>query len=269
MRERTKEIEYEDKAAARTFGHLLRQHRQRAQISQTELAKRIKKNQSYIAMLELGRRGPPNGQVVAQLVRIFRLHQDPLQLETFWLASRGVLDELGPYLVPLSPLEVGVEVRDYRMIWIVGHKPLECEAGGENPVYKRVLENINTGKTKYVYWIPKRSIDIFDMLRTSLERDSREIQGQLAPCVSEYLQCIIAPEILCAHQFAIYDPLDSDKRTGRIGIQGRDGTVGHVIPMSEICTDRLFGVLRPIYNTLIQEKEFSLDEKGRFTKHYP
>jgi transcriptional regulator with XRE-family HTH domain len=264
-----KNIERGSKFAARRFGKLLRDERVRSNLSQAELGERLNKNQSYIGMLETGERGPPDYQVVAKIIRVLKPH--PLQMEEFRLAAQGATRLLDSNLISLDSIGVAMEIAiaDCRMIWIVGHEPLECEETKPNPVYDVVLENIRIGKTRYIYWLPNTSAHLFDTLRTRLQKDLRKKEDLAANYIVHYLECIIAPEILCAHQFAIYDPLDP-KRIGRFRVQAREGAATRVVPMKESYTDKLFRVMRPVYDALVVEKEHHPPrEETAFRKHYP
>src|ERR1700734_2301735 len=80
------------KAKKRTFGQVLRERRRQLDLTQQEVAKRIKTSTPYVGHLEAGKRHPSD-RILQRLAEVLGLDQR----ELFFLANPRTVDMLRPH----------------------------------------------------------------------------------------------------------------------------------------------------------------------------
>jgi transcriptional regulator with XRE-family HTH domain len=259
----------------RRFGELVVQYRQEGQLSRNELARQSGLAKSYLTLIEQAKCNPPSRARTEKLAAGLKLSS--YERRRLLLASVGLLDDYEPFL-PVTTGDVEVELANLRMVWVVGKVPMEFQKGHRNAVYPTVLRAVSRGTTRFVYWIPQGVVSSFDALRERLEFDL----GPEMPSsrLHSSLECIVCPEAICLHQFFLYNPLDRESRSARLGIPDKHGETIGAITMSPTYAEQMFSVLERAYDELRNQCEYTVDEHFKsdgaklisrltFLKYYP
>lgn len=262
--------------AKKRFSDLLLEYR--GQMSRNQLAKKSGLSKSYLTMLELGTCNLPARRSVDKLAEALDL--TPFKRRRLLIAGLGLLDEYEPFL-PITKGDVSTELarEGLKMVWVIGGVPMEFQKGNQNAVYPALLRAVSDVTTRFTYWIPQAAIPRFNRLREELATDLQR-GGVTAGRLLDSLECIVCPELLCLHQFFIYNPL-SNTRQGRLGIWDKNAeSIIGAIPVDEAHTKYVLERLEPIYEGLRSQRFYDFVEgasqkakepvyRARFVKHYP
>jgi len=246
------------------FGRMLKEYRNKSCLSQEQLGNEIGMSQSYINMIERGRRSL-KPEKVESFIKLLDFKE--IEAEKFRMAGLGIWYSAGE--IPLlNPEGFGRELSESNYTWIIGESPMEFQTVW-NSVYNGIYKNIKMGG-KFTYWLSKDSKKDFDRFLKTIKDDLRK-KDRIPPQRGERsMECILCesefPLIFDLVNLYIYNPL-SDSRVGRQKIYGQNENV-RFIPMPKWQIDSICEGLLPIFDRVLMGSE--LPQAGaKFSRYYP